>query len=54
MSLPLPPQTDYGDLKEIPFAHAQVTAGLAAKLWPALQRARIEGAVFPRAAWFDT
>lgn len=42
MSLPLPPQTDYGDAKEFAFAHAQVTAGLAAKLWVAPQRVRVE------------
>ncbi len=46
MTIPLPPQTDYGDLKEIPFAHAQVTAGLSAKLWKAPQRVRVESIAY--------
>lgn len=42
MALPVPPQTDYGESKEIPFAHAQVTAGFAAKLWKAPRRVLVE------------
>lgn len=41
MGLPLPPQTDYGEPKEFPFAWAQATAGLATKLWKAPQRVTI-------------